>query len=134
MSGYSGTPLAVKLGVKPESSVRLVGAPDGFEALLDPLPAGVTVRRAGPLRADVVVFCTTSYADLARRIEALGQAVFPDRALWVAWPKKASRVPTDLDENVVRDHGLEVGLVDVKVAAIDPVWGGLKFVVRLRDR
>lgn len=134
MTGYSGTPLATKLGVKPGSTVRLVAAPDDAEALLAPLPDGVTVRRAGPLRADVVVFFTTSYADLSRRIEALGEAVFPDSALWVAWPKKASGVRTDLTEDALREVALPLGLVDNKVCAVSDVWSGLRLVWRKERR
>ena len=134
MTGYSGTPLVAKLGVKPGSTVRLVSAPDGFEAALDPLPDGAVTRRRGPLRADVVVVFTTSYADLAGRIEALGRAVFPDAALWVAWPKRSSGVPTDLTEDRLRDVALPLGLVDNKVCAVSDVWSGLRLVWRKERR
>lgn len=130
MAGYSGTPLPKKLGIKEGSTVALVGAPDGFS--LDDLPAGVDVRsRAG--NADVVVFFTTSASALAKRIEGLGQNVFPAGALWIAWPKKAAKVPTDMTEHVVRDVALPLGLVDTKVCAIDDTWSGLKLVWR-KDR
>ena len=134
MPGYSGTPLATKLGVKPGSSLRLVAAPDDFEETLAPLPDGVRVRRAGPLRADVVVVFTTSYADLAARVGALGKAVHPDGSLWVAWPKKASRVPTDLTEDSLREIALPLGLVDNKVCAVTDVWSGLRLVWRKERR
>ena len=132
-SGYSGTPLPRKLGVKPESRVLVVAAPPGFG--LDPLPSGAVVHtRASGTPYDVVLaFCPdvrrlrTRFATSASRLTTAG-------ALWIAWPKKASGVATDLDENVVRDHGLDEGLVDVKVAAIDETWSGLKFVRRVRDR
>jgi hypothetical protein len=133
-SGYSGTPLPAKLGVKAESAVRLVGAPAGFERSLVPLPPGAAVRRRGPLRADVVLLFTTSRADLARRIGSLGEAVFPGGSLWVAWPKRSSGVPTDLTEDVLREVALPLGLVDNKVCAVDDVWSGLRLVWRKERR
>jgi hypothetical protein len=131
LTGYSGTPLARKLGVKPGSTLRLVNAPEDFE--ID-LPDGVSVRRSGPYAADVVVLFTTSYADLARRIEALGRAIHPDRALWVAWPKRSSGVPTDLTEDSLREVALPLGLVDNKVCAVTDVWSGLRLVWRKERR
>jgi hypothetical protein len=134
VAGYSGTPLAAKLGIKPGAAVRLVGAPEAFEDLLAPLPDGAVVRRRGPLRADVVVLFTASYAVLAREVPRLGQAVHPDRALWVAWPKKASGVPTDVTEDSIRDVALPLGLVDNKVCAVSDVWSGLRLVWRKERR
>lgn len=128
--GYSGTPLARKLGVPAGSTLRLVGAPEGFE--IEGLPDGVTFRTRG--RADVVLLFTTSYADLARRIEPLGRAIHPGGALWVAWPKKASGVATDLTENVLRDVALPLGLVDNKVCAVTDVWSALRLVWRRENR
>lgn len=133
-AGYSGTPLATKLGIKPSSTVRLVGAPEHFEEALGPLPDGVRVRRAGPFRADVVVLFTTSYAALADRVEPLGRAVHPDGSLWVAWPKKASGVATDVTEDAVREVALPLGLVDNKVCAVTDVWSGLRLVWRKERR
>lgn len=132
-AGYSGTPLSRKLGVKPESRVLVVAAPPGFA--LDPLPAGATVHgRAGASAYDVVLAFCPDARRLQERFARSAQRLTTAGALWIAWPKKASGVATDLDENVVRDHGLAQGLVDVKVAAIDDVWSGLKFVRRVRDR
>ncbi|HEU0131955.1 MAG TPA: DUF3052 domain-containing protein [Mycobacteriales bacterium] len=132
-AGYSGTPLARKLGVGPTSTVRLVGAPEAFEDVLA-APDGATVRRSGPYRADVVVVFVTSYADLAKRVPALGEAVFPAGSLWVAWPKKASGVPTDVTEDSVREVALPLGLVDNKVCAVTDVWSGLRLVWRKERR
>jgi hypothetical protein len=131
--GYSGTPLPAKLGIKPGHRVLLVGAPD--DLLLEPLPDGVTLhRRAGHPPYDVgVVFCR-DLRELATRWEPAHQAITPEGRLWVAWPKKASGVATDLDDNRVREHGLAHGRVDVKVCAIDATWSGQCFVVRLKDR
>lgn len=134
MAGYSATPLATKLGIKPGSSLRLVDAPEDFEETLAPLPDGVRVRRAGPFRADVVVFFTTSYASLSARIEPLGKAIHPDASLWVAWPKRSSGVPTDLTEDSLREVALPLGLVDNKVCAVTDVWSGLRLVWRRERR
>jgi hypothetical protein len=132
-AGYSGTPLPTKLGIKPGHRVLVVGAPEGFS--LDPLPEGASLhRRAGTSSYDGgLVFCRDLGA-LVKRWPPAHRAVAPAGRLWVAWPKKASGVPTDLDENVVREHGLAHGRVDVKVCAIDETWSGLGFVVRLSER
>lgn len=132
-AGYSGTPLPRKLGIKAGSRVLLAGAPDGFE-LGEVPPGAVLHRRAGSGSYDVVLAFCPDLASLRRQFEPLSRRLTTAGALWIAWPKKASGVRTDLTENVVREHGLAAGLVDVKVAAVDPTWGGLKFVVRLRDR
>jgi hypothetical protein len=134
-AGYSGTPLARKLGIKPEARMALIGAPEGFEATLGELPEGVTVtRRLGGQPRDVIVAFFYQRAMLERRLPALRAALDPAGGLWLAWPKRASGVPTDLTDNVVRDLGLATGLVDNKVCAIDQVWSGLRLVYRLRDR
>jgi hypothetical protein len=129
---YSGTPLPKKLGIREGSRVCVVGAPEGFA--LAPTPSGVEVRsRArGPL--DVVILFTTRRAELLRRFGALARALDPAGRLWVAWPKKASGVPTDLTFATVQRVGLDAGLVDNKSASIDDVFQGLQFVVRLADR
>jgi hypothetical protein len=133
-AGYSGTPLVRKLGIKPGSRLGLLGAPEGFDATLGELPDGVAVRRRarGPL--DVIVAFHLRRAELERRLDALRGALDPAGGLWIAWPKRASGVATDIDENVVRELGLAAGLVDNKVCAIDEVWSGLRLVFRLRDR
>jgi hypothetical protein len=135
-AGYSGTPLVKKLGIKPGARVALVGAPAGFvESTLGPLPDGVVCRgdiRGGTLEV-IVAFCERR-SQLERRLPALCRALDPAGGLWIAWPKRASGVKTDLGDDVVRRLGLEAGLVDNKVCAIDSVWSGLRFVYRLRDR
>jgi hypothetical protein len=134
VAGYSGTPLPQKLGIKAGTRLGLFNAPKGFDRTLGKLPDGVktTNRLGGSL--DVAVFFTDSGSELSRRFGSLAKAVSPSGGLWVSWPKKSSGVKTDLDENAVRAIGLEAGLVDVKVCAIDEIWSGLKFVVRLKDR
>jgi hypothetical protein len=134
MAGYSGTPLPRKLGIKPGSRVTLVNAPEGFAAGLGPLPDAVSLRDDVDGRSDVLLFFTRSRDELENRFADLARAIEPDGGLWVAWPKRASGVPSDLTENGVREIGLAAGLVDNKVCAIDDVWSGLRFVVRLRDR
>ena len=132
-AGYSGTPLAQKLGVRAGHRVLLDGAPAGFDLPL--LPEGVQLhRRLGGSPYDVAVLFAPDERTLVRRWQRVHEAVTEAGRLWVAWPKKASGVPTDLDENVVRNHGLAHGRVDVKVCAIDATWSGLAFVVRLTDR
>jgi hypothetical protein len=127
-AGYSGTPLPKKLGIKPDSRVLLLNAPDGFE--LDGVPV---VRRAQGL-ADVILSFHTERVDLARRMPVLRERMRQDARLWIAWPKRASKLPTDLTENIVRDLALENRLVDNKVAAIDEIWSGLQLVIRVKDR
>ena len=132
-TGYSGTPLPTKLGIKAGSRVLLDGAPPGFT--LDPLPGDVTVHaRPGRSSYQVGVLFAPTLERLVRRWPSLHAAVTPAGRLWVAWPKKSSEVVTDLDENLVREHGLSHGRVDMKVCAIDATWSGLGFVVRLVDR
>jgi hypothetical protein len=134
-AGYSGTPLPRKLGIKPEARVALIGAPEGFDATLGALPDGVAVRRrAGGQPLDVIVAFFSRRSMLERRLPALSAALDPAGGLWIAWPKRASGVPTDVTEDVVRTLGLAAGLVDNKVCAIDHVWSGLRLVYRLRDR
>jgi hypothetical protein len=134
MAGYSGTPLAKKLGIRPGAALHLVNAPPDAESWLAPLPEGVTRPKPGTQNLDVVVCFTTQAADLTRRFAALKRALKPAGGLWVSWPKKSSKVPTDLDENIIRAIGLKLGLVDNKVCAVSEVWSGLRFVWRVKDR
>jgi len=142
MAGYSGTPLPIKLGIKPGHRVLLDAVPDTIA--LAPLPAGVTVhRRAGRASRvgrpgaepyDVIIACTPDLATLHRRYGPLKDRMRANGALWICWPKRSSGVSTDLSENAIRDHALANGLVDVKVCAVDRTWSGLKLVYRLVDR
>jgi hypothetical protein len=129
-TGYSGTPLPRKLGMKDGARVAFLDAPDDFADTLGALPDGVTVRERlrGPL--DVIVCFILRRADLERRIDRLKAALDPAGRLWIAWPKRASKVETDMTEDVVRDVALPLGLVDNKVAAIDDTWSGLQLVIR----
>jgi hypothetical protein len=133
-AGYSGTPLVRKLGIKPRARLALLAAPDGFDETLGELPGDVSVRRDARAQADVIVAFVTRRAELERRLPALRRSLDVAGGLWIAWPKRASGVSTDVSENVVRELGLAAGLVDNKVCAIDDVWSGLRLVYRLRDR
>ncbi|HEX7185430.1 MAG TPA: DUF3052 family protein [Thermoanaerobaculia bacterium] len=140
MAGYSGTPLPKKLGIKEGSRVVLIDAPDHFEAALDPLPGGATIDRlagqagqTGP-PADVIVFFTDRVSRLEEKLADLAGSLASNGGLWIAWPKKASGVPTDVTFEAVQKAGLAIGLVDNKVCAVDDVWSGLRFVYRLKDR
>lgn len=130
LAGYSGTPLPKKLGVKAGLTVALLGAPADFARALGPLPEGVRLIGRTRGEVDLIVLFTRSQADLGRRLPPAIRALRDGGGLWLAWPKKASGVVTDLSENTVRSVGLTSGLVDYKIAAIDPVWSGLKFARR----
>jgi hypothetical protein len=127
-AGYSGTPLTKKLGIKPGHRVLVLGAPDGFAL------EGVKPVRSLRGEADVIVSFHVERAGLERRMPALRKAMVQNAGLWIAWPKKASKVATDLNENIVRELALANALVDNKVAAIDEVWSGLRLVIRVSDR
>jgi hypothetical protein len=131
---YSGTALSTKLGIREGARVFVSGAPEGFDAVLGPLPAGVQrLGRAGSSMHVVLLFVTEE-RELGSRFAKLAAGLDPAGRLWVAWPKKASRLPTDLDFDVVQRHGLGAGLVDNKSASITDAYQGLQFVYRLKDR
>src|SRR4051794_9767077 len=126
-AGYSGTPLPRKLGLKPGMRILLVGAPDGYvEDTLGGVPDGVTLLRRAAAPLDLVHLFVTARADLERRLPGLHDRLAADGTIWVSWPKRAAKVPTDMTEDVVREVALPRGLVDVKVAAVDDTWSGLK--------
>ena len=136
VAGYSGTPLPQKLGIKPGCQLALVGAPADFAATLGPLPKAVKPvvlgRAKGPF--DVIVAFFSSEADFKSKLPKLEQALAQAGGLWIAWPKRASGVETDMTEDVVRKHALPRGLVDNKVCAIDAIWSGLRLVIRIENR
>lgn len=136
MAGYSATPLVKKLGIKEGHRLALLGAPPGFERTLGALPSGVRMEREarGKGAVDVAIVFTKSRAELERRFAKVAGALSPAGGFWVAWPKKASGIVTDMTEHVVRDVALPRGLVDNKVCAIDDVWSGLRLVYRLESR
>ena len=133
MAGYSGTPLDRKLGIKPGHRLLLEGAvPDGFLGTDLSLPDGVDVVTTGPV--EVALVFVTSRAELETRWPRVTKALVAEGSFWVAWPKKASKVPTDMTEDVVRDVALPQGLVDTKVCAVNEIWSGLRLVVRVENR
>ena len=129
-TGYSGTPLAKKLGFKAGSHAHLIGAPPELMDWLAPLPDGVVFDARISAATDIVHRFSTEERVLRARLTVLRQALRPDAALWVLWPKKASKVATDITEDMIRAVALPMGLVDVKVCAVNEIWSGLKLVLR----
>jgi hypothetical protein len=134
MAGYSQTPLAQKLGIKPGFRIVTEDAPANYAALLAPLPDGALVVKAKTGRPDMVHLFVTEARRLKALLENNLKRIFPDGVIWVSWPKKAARKDTDVTEDVIRSAALPLGLVDIKVCAIDETWSGLKLVVRKNER
>jgi len=133
-TGYSGTPLAKKLGIKSGFSIRLIGQPDHYFSLLEDMPADVKVLAEKKSRKNLLHYFTKRAKDLQRDIPLLKNEIEADGIIWVSWPKKASKVPTDVTEDLVRKLALDNGLVDIKVCAVDEIWSGLKLVIPVKDR
>jgi hypothetical protein len=133
-AGYSGTPLAKKLGYKPGFRVFLDDAPDDYRGLLEPLPDDVEFLAKPAADLDLVHVFTASAKELAAKLKQYVKKIKPNGTIWVSWPKKASKVPTDITEDVIREIALKTVLVDVKVCAVDEVWSGLKLVIRVAER
>jgi hypothetical protein len=134
MSGYSGTPLAKKLGIRAHTRLVVRAAPDNYRALLAPLPEGVQSARRIDARTDLIHLFATRATALRQGLAAARQNMRMNAVIWVSWPKQASGVDTDLSENGVRALALPLGLVDVKVCAVDETWSGLKLVLRVSER
>lgn len=130
MAGYSGTPLAKKLGIKEGSKVLLVGQPDGYAKLLDPLPNDVEFVSRVSESTDLIHIFTIQRAELEKALKTYRTKIKPTAVVWVSWPKKSAKVPTDITEDTVREVALPLGFVDIKVCAVDDVWSGLKLVLR----
>lgn len=133
-SGYSGTPLAKKLGIKEGFKIRLVNEPANYFDLVTDMPANVIMLKNKKATKDLVHYFTKRSADLKRDIISLRNEIFPGGMIWISWPKKAAKIETDITEDIIRNIALANGLVDVKVCAVDEVWSGLKLVVPLKDR
>jgi hypothetical protein len=131
---YSGTPLYKKLGIKEGSSVAVVNEPDGFHDALGAVPEGVRFYERASRPLDLIVYFSDEVANITRRVPVFAKFIASDGALWVCYPKKSSKHPTDATFESVQKVGLDAGLVDNKSAAIDETWTGLRFVYRLRDR
>lgn len=134
MAGYSGTPLAKKLGIGAGATILTIDAPAGYAQLLAPLPPEVTLARRLTTGVDVIHLFAARRATLARVLRRARHAMREDAALWVSWPKRASGMPTDITEDVIRAEALPLGYVDVKVCAVDDTWSGLKLVIRRSNR
>ena len=133
-AGYSGTPLPRKLGLKQDFKIALVNAPETLPKALGPLPAGATIVGRGRAGLDLVMLFVRRQAELRRAFPRWAERLSSAGMIWVAWPKKAAKVATDLSFDGVQKVGLEAGLVDTKICAIDATWSGLRFVRRLKDR
>ena len=133
-AGYSGTLLAKKLGIKEDSKVAAVGAPTDYETLLEPLPARAQIVENVTSDADVIHLFTNRRDELFRRLAEFRRIMKKDGILWVSWYKKAAKLPTEITEDTIREAALPLGLVDVKVCAIDDKWSGLKLVIRRENR
>lgn len=134
MAGYSGTPLAKKLGIQEGAKLHLVQAPKDYQRLIAPVPSGVSVASRMSGDVDVVHIFSTQKSQLLKALGACLDKLKPNAAIWVSWPKKASKVATDITEDTIRAIALPMGLVDIKVCAVDEVWSGLKLVIRKENR
>ena len=132
-AGYSGTPLAKKLGIKPDHRVWLIQPADGLKDLLNS-QVEATYSETEPAQADVILLFVDSLANLTTQFSLAAKKLVINGGLWVCWPKKSSGIQTDLTETLIRDFGLSTGLVDNKICAVDATWSGLRFVIRLKDR
>jgi len=130
IAGYSGTPLAKKLGVKESSRLLLVGAPETFLQLLEPLPSTVQFEDSLSRATDIVHVFATGNEDLKKQLTSFRKGLRSNAMVWVSWPKKAAKVRTDITEDTIRQVALPLGFVDIKVCAISEVWSGLKLVIR----
>lgn len=132
-AGYSGTPLAKKLGIKDGFHIQLVNAPDHYLGLFTDLPHNLYFENEGD-DIDLIHFFTKSKTEYTLLLQALKKRIKPNGAIWVSWPKKSSKVITDITEDVVRNFAIAIGLVDIKVCAVDETWSGLKLVIPVADR
>jgi hypothetical protein len=132
MAGYSGTPLVQKLGIKPGFKMIVVNEPEGYWDWISPLPEGVVSSAKAPI--DFIHLFVTSKKKYETEVLKLRDKLKPEGMIWISWPKKASKVETDMDENIIRDFALKNKLVDVKVCAVNEVWSGLKLVIPVKDR
>ncbi len=128
--GYSGTPLAKKLGIKPSHRLLVIDAPSDYESMVDPLPSGVEFGEKADPGVDLVHAFVTESDVLERMLGTLRRQLRPDAAIWISWPKRSSKLATTVTEDVIRDVALPLGLVDIKVCAVSDVWSALKLVVR----
>jgi hypothetical protein len=129
-AGYSGTPLAKKLGFRDGNRVFLLAAPKNYRALVEPLPPAILFEKSLGAKTDLVHAFFTDKAELGKFLKSSRQTLKPDASVWISWPKKSSKVPTTITEDAIRELALPLGLVDIKVCAVDDTWSGLKLVLR----
>lgn len=134
MAGYSGTPLLKKLGIVPNARIVVKGEPKGYWDWISPLPEGVVVKKGSAAGLNFVHLFVTDQKTFKAEVLKAKKSIVPDGMIWISWPKKSSKVPSDLDENVIRDVALKNGLVDVKVCAVNDIWSGLKLVIPVKLR
>jgi len=132
-AGYSGTPLAKKLGIKDGFHISLINAPDHYLDLFTDLPPDLYFER-DTVNVDFIHFFTKSQAEYESLLPSIKSQIKPNGMIWVSWPKKASKVPTDITEDMIRNYAIKIGLVDIKVCAVDEIWSGLKLVIPVKDR
>jgi hypothetical protein len=134
MAGYSGTPLLKKLGLKPDCNAFFFKPPESYFDLIAPLPENVAVKKSLTGKLDFIHLFAMNSTEFRQQLQKSKTHLSVNGMIWVSWPKKTSGVKSDLDENIIRDFGLSIGLVDIKVCAVDEIWSGLKFVIPLKDR
>jgi hypothetical protein len=134
MAGYSGTPLARKLGIRPNETLIALNAPENYRSLLEDLPAGVAITNRATTNAGFVHLFVRQRSDLEKRLRELRSKLDDAGILWISWPKKSAKVPTDITEDTIRAVALPLGFVDVKVCAVDETWSGLKLMIRRENR
>ena len=133
-TGYSGTPLAKKLGIKEGFKIRVVNQPANYFELFTEMPENLRILTDKKIKKNLIHYFTRQAEDLYKDIVFLRNELEQDGAIWISWPKKASKVPTDITEDIIRDLALANGLVDIKVCAVDETWSGLKLVIPVKDR
>ncbi len=133
-TGYSGTPLAKKLGIKEGFTIRLVNIPAYYFDLFTDMPEAVSITTDKKIKKQFIHYFTKQSKDLVKDIVSLRNEIFPDGMIWISWPKKAAKIETDVTEDVIRNLALANGLVDIKVCAVDEIWSGLKLVIPVKDR
>jgi len=134
MAGYSGTPLAKKLGIKEGFDINLINAPEYYFELFTDMPGGITFEDSPERKKDFIHFFVTQKDDYYTQLPELKYQLKPNGIIWASWPKKAAKVETDITENIIRDYALQIGLVDIKVCAVDEIWSGLKLVIPVKYR
>jgi len=134
MSGYSGTPLAKKLGIKEGFKIRIVNQPAYYFELFPEMPENISILKDKKIKKNLIHYLTKHTKDLYKDISSLRNEIEQDGIIWISWPKKTSKVITDITEDIIRDLALRNGLVDIKVCAVDEIWSGLKFVIPVKDR